>query len=90
DESDSYLFIGNSFGDVVLQSFKYKNIEYQQEVYINLKGKSRQQLANISLVKIKLEEDFVNFKLKKLITFLYDFKFISEDTYLLAVYGSSD
>ncbi|WP_460546413.1 hypothetical protein, partial [Echinicola sediminis] len=90
DVSDSYLFIGSSFGEVARQSDKYKNREYQNEVYINLKGKSRQKLANICLVKIKLEEDFVSFKLKKLITFLFDFNFISEETYLLAVYGSND
>ncbi len=90
DAADSFLFIGSSFGEVALQSDKYKNFEYQNEVYVNLKGKSKQKLANISLVKIKLEEDFVSFKLKKLITFLFDFNFISEETYLLAVYGSSD
>ena len=90
DAADSFLFIGRSFGEVTLQSDKYKNSEYQNEVYINLRGKSKQKLANISLVKIKLEEDFVSFKLKKLITFLFDFNFISEETYLLAVYGSSD
>ncbi len=88
--SDSYLFIGSSFGELALQSNKYKNTEYQNKVYVNLRGKSRTQLANLSLVKIKLEEDFVSFKLKKLITFLFDFNFINEETYLLAVYGSND
>lgn len=90
DNIDTFLFIGSSFGEVAIQSNKYRNNEYQNKVYINLKGKSRQKLANISLVKIKLEEDFVSFKLKKLITFLFDFNFINEDTYLLAVYGSNN
>lgn len=89
-ESDSHLFIGSSFGEVVNPSPKYQNNEYLQEVYINLKGKSKQQLANIALVKIKLEEDFVSFKLKKLITFLYDFELISKEAYFLAVYGTTD
>ncbi|WP_313580480.1 DEAD/DEAH box helicase [Chishuiella sp.] len=89
-ESDSHLFIGSSFGEVVNPSPKYKNNEYLQEVYINLKGKSRQQLANIALVKIKLEEDFVSFKLKKLITFLYDFELITKEAYFLTVYGTID
>ncbi|WP_153393730.1 DEAD/DEAH box helicase [Chryseobacterium vaccae] len=86
DIIDSYLFIGSSFGEAINPSPKYKN--YLQEVYINLHGKSRQQLANISLVKIKLEEDFVSFKLKKLITFLYDFELITKEAYFLAVYGT--
>lgn len=90
DEKDSYIFIGSSFGEVTNPSTKYKNNEYLQEVYVNLYGKNRQQLANISLVKIKLEEDFVSFKLKKLITFLYDFELITKRAYLLAVYGTED
>lgn len=90
NENDSHLFIGSSFGEVINPSPKYRNNEYLQEVYVNLNGKNRQQLANISLVKIKLEEDFVSFKLKKLITFLYDFELITKKAYFLAVYGTDD
>ena len=90
DNADTFLYIGNSFGEISLPSTIYEDNEYRQEVYVNLKGKSKQQLANIALVKIKLEEDFVSFKLKKLITFLYDFAIISEDMYNLAVYGSTN
>jgi len=90
DKIDSHLFIGSSFGEVINPSPKYRNNEYLQEVYVNLQGKNRQQLANISLVKIKLEEDFVSFKLKKLITFLYDFELITKRAYYLAVYGTDD
>ncbi len=90
DKNDSHLFIGSSFGEVVNPSPKYQNYEYLQEVYINLHGKNRQQLANIALVKIKLEEDFVSFKLKKLITFLYDFELITKKAYFLATYGTVD
>ena len=90
DEIDTFLFIGSSFGDVVRTTEAYKSNEYQQEVYINLKGKNKSELANISLIKIKIEEDFVGFKLKKLITFLYDFNYISEEMYLLCIYGSID
>lgn len=90
DKNDSHLFIGSSFGEVINPSPKYRNNEYLQEVYVNLHGKNRQQLANISLVKIKLEEDFVSFKLKKLITFLYDFELITKRAYFLAVYGTDD
>lgn len=90
DENDSYLFIGSSFGEVTNPSTQYKNNEYLQNVYVNLNGKNRQQLANISLVKIKLEEDFVSFKLKKLITFLYDFELITKKAYFIAIYGTDD
>ncbi|MBD3903031.1 DEAD/DEAH box helicase [Chryseobacterium sp. Ch-15] len=88
--NDSFLFIGSSFGEEIKMSKKYNNPEYLNKVYINLKEKSRQELSNISLIKIKLEEDFVSFKLKKLITFLYDFHLINISTYYKAVYGSDD
>lgn len=88
--TDSLLFIGGSFGEEINTSKKYNNPEYLNKVYINLKNKSRQELSNISLIKIKLEEDFVSFKLKKLITFLYDFQIIDENTYYKAIYGSDD
>lgn len=90
NEEDSHLFIGSSFGEVANPSPKYQNNESLQEVYVNLYGKSKQQLANIALVKIKLEEDFVSFKLKKLITFLYDYELITKEAYFLAVYGTID
>ncbi|NRT12524.1 DEAD/DEAH box helicase [Flavobacterium sp. 14A] len=90
DKNDTFLFIGGAFGEVVRDSVIYMNREYQQKVYINLKNKTRKELANISLIKIKIEDDFVSFKIKKLIIFLYEFKLITEKTYHLAIYGSSD
>lgn len=89
-ESDSFLYIGNSFGEIINPSPHYQNHESLQKVYVNLFGKSRQELANIALVKIKLEEDFVSYKLKRLITFLYDFEIITRDTYLNAIYGTNN
>ncbi|UPZ17806.1 DEAD/DEAH box helicase [Flavobacterium humidisoli] len=88
--ADPFLYIGSSFGDTIRQSAVYTNSETQQEVYINLQDKNRQRLANIALIKIKLEEDFVSFKIKKLIAFLFDFNLISEKAYFLAVYGTAD
>ncbi len=87
---DPFLYIGGSFGDTVRQSAIYNNPKSQQSVYIDLKGKNKGDMANIALVKIKLEEDFVSFKIKKLIAFLIDFNFITEDAYYLAVYGTTD
>ena len=39
---------------------------------------------------LKIEEDFVSFKLTKLIVFLYDFKIIPEDYYFNYMYGTTD
>lgn len=87
---DPYLYIGGSFGEISKSSSRYENRESLNNVYIDLRNKTKKQFANIALVKIKMEEDFVSFKLKKLITFLYDFDLIDEEMYLKAIYGSTD
>lgn len=91
---DSFLYIGKSFGEEEEKEVRSSNVynpnQYRNKVYINLRGKTTQQLANLSLIKIKIEEDFINFKLKKLITFLFDFNCISEDTYYSAIYGTNE
>lgn len=59
-------------------------------MYVNLSRKTDVQLVNLAIVKLKIEEDFVGFKLNKLIVFLYDFKLITEDYYFNYVYGTTD
>lgn len=79
--SDPFLFIGKSYGDVIRYSDIYNDNKYKDTVYVNLKGKSDEKMINLSIVKLKIEEDFVSFKLNKLIVFLYDFKLISLKEY---------
>lgn len=86
------LFIGGTFGETIKESNKYKNQEYLREVYIDLyKYKdNKSKLINLAVVKLKIEEDFVSFKLNKLINFLFDFKLITQDEYNLHTYGTTD
>lgn len=63
------------------------------KVAINLKGekpKTDEQLINYSIVKLKIEDDFISFKLNKFIVFLYDFNIISKDEYHEYVYGTTN
>lgn len=90
DSDDPQLYIGRSYGEEIRYSDQYNNKEYVNPVYVNLKTGSYTKLVNWAIVKIKIEEDFVSFKLNKLIVFLYEFRIISEDYYFKHVYGTAD
>lgn len=90
DSDDPQLYIGRSYGEEIRYSDQYNNKEYVNPVYVNLKTGSYTKLVNWAIVKIKIEEDFVSFKLNKLIVFLYEFKIISEDYYFKHLYGTAD
>lgn len=87
---DPYLFIGTSYGEVPRQSKKiYSSKYYESKVYIDLR-KTESILANIAIAKLKIEEDFVSFKLNSLIAFLYEFEVISQDYYFYHIYGTTN
>lgn len=86
--SDPQLYIGSSYGEEIRYSEQYQNQEYSRPVYVNLRQGSDVKLVNWAIVKIKMEEDFVSFKLNKLIVFLYDYKIITEEFYYNYVYGT--
>lgn len=88
---DPYMFIGKSYGEVIRYSDIYNSQIYKDTVYVNLAdNKSDEVLINLSIIKLKIEEDFVSYKLNKLIVFLYDFDLISEDEYLIHIYGTTN
>lgn len=86
---DPNLYIGSSYGDLSRTSEKYKNEHYSGKVYIDLR-KPENILVNIAIVKLKIEEDFISFKLNSLIVFLYEFDIIPEDYYFNYIYGTND
>lgn len=87
ESKGTLLFIGHSFGEVNWESSSYNT---NQNVYIDLTNKANHELINLALVKLKLEEEFVSFKLNKMIMMLYDLEVITEDEYNIYVYGTTD
>lgn len=77
------LYIGASYGEC-------SNYVNGAKVYVNLSKKKESELVNLAIVKLKIEEDFVNYKLIKLIQFLHDFDIITDDYYNKYVYGTND
>jgi hypothetical protein len=92
DSNEPKLFIGTTYGETTKETKKYENKKYQRNVYIDLaKYKNDDsKLINLAIVKLKIEEDFISFKLNKLINFMYDFDLISKNEYNLHTYGTDN
>jgi superfamily II DNA or RNA helicase len=92
---DPYLFIGTSYGVLTSKEAGKKSKydedkeRYDSKVYIDLSD-SKVDLINIAIVKLKIEEDFIGYKLTQLIAFLNDFEIISREYYLNIVYGTTN
>lgn len=85
-ENDTLLYIGESYGEI---PYSYIG-EAHQNVYIDLRSKSKQQMVNIAIVKQKMEEDFVNYKLHMFFQLMYDYELLTLEEYQLIIYGTTD
>ncbi|MBP9023733.1 MAG: DEAD/DEAH box helicase family protein, partial [Spirochaetes bacterium] len=82
------MYFGQSYGEVPYESNSYSNSS--KNVYVDLSTKSEEQLVNLAVVKLKIEDDFISFKLNKFIVMLYDYELITADEYNLYIYGTID
>lgn len=76
------FYIGTGFGEIPYWSGNKNN------TCIDLSLKSRKQRANLALVHLKNETDFVNFELSKFVNILYEIKLITDSEYNFFIYGS--
>lgn len=86
-EGDSLMYIGESYGE---RAYAATGRESYHNVYIDLSRKTSRQLANIAIVKQKIEEDFVSFKLRMFFQLMLDYSILSEDEYYEILYGTTD
>jgi hypothetical protein len=86
--SDSKMYFGISYGEEPRESGAYPKTS--ENAYIDLSKKTDQELVNLAVVKLKMEDDFVGFKLNKLIVMLFDYDLISVTEYNRYIYGTTD
>jgi len=85
-DNNHYLqYIGSSFGEVNDQG-----VIFGITHFIDLRRKTNEDLVNISVIKIKMEEDFISFKLNKFFQLMLDYRLITQEEYNLLVYGTND
>lgn len=85
---DPMLYFGSAYGEEPYETESYRN--FSENVYVNLMHKSDEELINLAVVKLKIEEDFVSFKLNKFIVIMFDYDLITLDEYNLYIYGTTD
>ena len=62
----------------------------QKNLYVDLSKKSRVDLVNLSIAKLKIENDFIGYKLLMVIQLLLNYEVISKDAYHHIAYGTTD
>lgn len=86
--SGKEFFIGISYGET--SKYNEKTKKYSSKSYIDLSSKSNKELVNIALVKIKMESDFVSYKLNEYINVLFELGLIDEKEYNRHIYGTEN
>lgn len=82
---DDYLiYVGHSWGDAK------RNDDEHIPRYIDLRSKQSSQRVNLAIVRIKEEQDFVEYNLMKYIEILNDLEMLEKTFYEQVKYGSSD
>jgi hypothetical protein len=86
--NDSKLYLGIAYGEVPYESNSYSTPS--RNAYVDLSTKTDEELINLAVVKLKMENDFISFKLNKFIEMMYDYEIIPKDDYDLYIYGTTD
>lgn len=81
---DHLVYVGHSWGDVK------RDPEEHVPRYIDLRSKQASQRVNLAIVRIKEEQDFVEYNLMKYIEILNDLEMLDTAFYEQVKYGSSD
>lgn len=82
-----FLWIGkNAYGECD----RYGANSINRNYYVDIRTKSHSDIVNLSIVKIKMEQDFMSFKLNRFFQLMLDYGVITSDLYNELVYGTND
>lgn len=81
------FYIGTSYGEFAKNGFTNNT---GKNVYLDLSSKSNKEIANIAMIKIKIENDFTSYTLNNYVNVLFDLGMISENEYELYIYGTTN
>lgn len=81
------MWIGkNAYGECD----RYGANSINRNYYVDIRTKSHSDIVNLSIVKIKMEQDFMSFKLNRFFQLMLDYGVITSDLYNELVYGTND
>ena len=84
-KEDPYIYVGSRWGEITSP--------YQdgfRELYIDLSRKTHSEKINIAILRIKEEQDFIDFNLMPYVEILNDLELIESNFYDKIKYGTSD
>ncbi len=84
DEDSTIIYVGPHWGEIKLHDTD------RIPLYVNIKNKDYKQRINLAIVKIKEEQDFLDFYIMKFVEVINDLGLIDSDFYQSIKYGSSD
>lgn len=84
-KKDQYIYVGSRWGEI---TSPYKN--GFRELYIDLSKKTPSDKINIAILRIKEEQDFIDFNLIPYVEILNDLGLIESSFYDKIKYGTSD
>lgn len=79
---DAYIYVGR-WGNVDINGSHNRPYTY-------LRDKSKKQIVNLAIVRIKEEQDFIDNNLLRFVEVLHDLKMLDEKFYLRVKYGTDD
>ncbi|MGE7762281.1 DEAD/DEAH box helicase [Peribacillus sp. NPDC097895] len=82
------MYIGSSYGEKAISTSSYP--ESLNKLFVDLRTKTNAELINLAIIKLKLEDDFIGYRLNKLIIALFDLGLITEEEYNDFVYGTNN
>lgn len=84
-KEDPYIYVGSRWGEITSP--------YQdgfRELYIDLSRKTHSEKINIAILRIKEEQDFIDFNLMPYVEILNDLELVESSFYDKIKYGTSD
>lgn len=83
-EKSNLIYLGTNLGEQPHPTGGF------DRVYVDLTAKDNPALVNLSIGKLKLEGDFLHYKLAMVIQLLLDYQKISVDEYNFVIHGTTD
>lgn len=83
--TDPYIFMGSSYGEIYRPDDEDRKL-----LYVDLKQKNESEMLNLSIIKLKIEDDFLSYKFNKFVELLHEYELITDDEYNFSTYGTED
>lgn len=84
------VFMGTSYGKHKFSGISDEYENDQLDAYINLDEESEESLFNLCIIKLEMEDSFINYKVQNVIECLYKLQKLNEDNYFMFKYGTTD